>query len=173
MQVAPTPTPQSKPVTHASRLVAQDIAPLVAFERAPGILAAGPATIRHYSYRGPLCLNSLLDSSAGPGSGERGVPPTPRGADPITLEGNNQSMTLADAQQHRLLELLRKAGNQPIGFAELHADGISFPAAVVSELELNGYPTERVYDHGRLVGVRRLDSEPRDTPAARRRGWPH
>ena len=72
-------------------------------------------------------------------------------------------MTLADAQQHRLLELLRKAGNQPIGFAELHADGISFPAAVVSELELNGYPTERVYDHGRLVGVRLLDSEPRHT----------
>jgi len=60
-------------------------------------------------------------------------------------------MTLADAQQHRLLELLRKAGNQPIGFAELHADGISFPAIVVSELELNGYPTERVYDHGRLA----------------------
>jgi len=85
-------------------------------------------------------------------------------------------MTLADAQQHRLLELLRKAGNQPIGFAELHAGGISFPAVVVSELELNGYPTERVYDHGRLVGVRLLDSEPRDAPAARRqrrRGWPH
>ena len=53
-------------------------------------------------------------------------------------------MPLADAQQHRLLELLRTAGNQPIGFAELHAGGISFPAAVVSELELNGYPTERV-----------------------------
>jgi hypothetical protein len=42
---------------------------------------------------------------------ERGVPPTPRGAAPITLGGDNQSMTLADAQQHRLLELLRKAGN--------------------------------------------------------------
>jgi hypothetical protein len=39
-------------------------------------------------------------------------------------------MTLADAQQHRLLELLRKAGNQPIGFAELHAGGITFPAVV-------------------------------------------
>jgi hypothetical protein len=85
-------------------------------------------------------------------------------------------MTFADAQQHRLLELLRKAGSQPIGSAELHAGGISFPAAVVSELELNGYPTERVHDHGRLVGVRLLDSEPRDTPAARRRRrqpWPH
>jgi hypothetical protein len=84
-------------------------------------------------------------------------------------------MTLADAQQHRLLELLRKAGSQPIGFAELRAGGISFPAAVVSELELNGYLTERVYDHGRLVGVRLLDSEPRAAPAARRRRrrpWP-
>ena len=85
-------------------------------------------------------------------------------------------MTFADAQQHRLLELLRKAGSQPIGSAELHAGGISFPAAVVSELELNGYLIERVSDHGRLVGVRLLDSEPRDTPAARRRRrrpWPH
>ena len=91
-------------------------------------------------------------------------------------EDDNPSTTLADAQQHRLLELLRKAASQPIGFADLHASGISFPAAVVSELELNGYPTERVYDHGRLVGVRLLDSEPRDKPAARprrRRGWPH
>jgi len=96
-----------------------------------------------------------------------------RGAAPITLEGDNQSTTLADAQQHRLLELLRKAGNQPIGFAELHAGGISFPAAVVSELELNGYPTERVYDHGRLVGVRLLQPEPRDTPAAHRQRRSH
>ena len=63
VQVAPTPTPQSKPVTHASRLVAQDIAPLVAFGLGPGILAAGPVTYRHYSYRCRLCksdLNSLL-----------------------------------------------------------------------------------------------------------------
>ena len=48
-------------------------------------------------------------------------------------------MTLADAQQQRLLERLRQAGDQPVAFAELHADGIAFPAAVVSELELNGY----------------------------------
>jgi len=82
-------------------------------------------------------------------------------------------MTPADVQQQRLLERLREAGDQPVAFAELHAGGIDFPAAVVSELELNGYPTERVYDHGRLVGVRLLDSEPRDTPAARQRGWPH
>jgi hypothetical protein len=44
-------------------------------------------------------------------------------------------MTLADVQQQRLLERLREAGDQPVAFAELHAGGIAFPAAVVSELE--------------------------------------
>jgi hypothetical protein len=85
-------------------------------------------------------------------------------------------MMPADAQQHRLLELLREAGEEPVAFADLHAGGISFPAAVVSELELNGYLIDRVHNHGRLVGVRLLDSQPRETPAAhrrRRRPWPH
>jgi hypothetical protein len=78
-------------------------------------------------------------------------------------------MTLADTQQQRLLERLRLAGEQPVGFAELHAGGIDFPAAVVSELELNGYPIERVYDHGRMVGVRLFGPEPPEAPAERRR----
>jgi hypothetical protein len=83
-------------------------------------------------------------------------------------------MTPADAQQQRLLEQLRQAGDQPVAFAELHAAGIAFPAAVISELELNGYVIERVYDHGRLAGVRLRHPEPRDTLAApRRRHWPH
>jgi hypothetical protein len=84
-------------------------------------------------------------------------------------------MALADAQQQRLLELLREAGEEPVAFAELHTNGVSFPAAVISELELNGYSIERVYEHGRLVGVRLSDSEPRDMPAAHRgrRPWPH
>ncbi len=85
-------------------------------------------------------------------------------------------MMLADAQQQRLLERLRQAGEQPVAFAELHAGGINFPAAVVSELELNGYAIERVYDHGRLVGVRLLGPEPPEAPAAqrrRRRPWQH
>jgi hypothetical protein len=71
-------------------------------------------------------------------------------------------MTPADAQQQRLLERLRDAGDQPVAFAEQHASGIAFPAAVVSELELNGYAIERVYDHGRTVGVRLLQPEPPD-----------
>jgi hypothetical protein len=85
-------------------------------------------------------------------------------------------MALADAQQQRLLELLREAAEERTPFAALHVGGISFPAAVISELELNGYPIERVYDHRRLVGVRLLDSEPGDPPAAhrrRRRPWRH
>jgi hypothetical protein len=85
-------------------------------------------------------------------------------------------MTLADAQQERLLERLRQAGDQPVAFAELHTTGIDFPAAVVSELELNGYVIERVHDHGRLVGVRLRDPDPRDRPPARRRRrrpWSH
>ena len=107
---------------------------------------------------------------------ERCVLPKPRGAAPIPLEGDNPSMAFADAQQHRLLELLREAGEEPVGFAELRAGGISFPAAVVSEVGLNGYVIERVYDHERLVGVRLLDSERPDTPAGhlwRWRPWPH
>jgi hypothetical protein len=33
----------------------------------------------------------------------------------------------------------------------------------VGELEMHGYAIERVYDQGRLVGVRLLHPEPRDT----------
>jgi hypothetical protein len=94
-------------------------------------------------------------------------------APPIPLEGDNPSITLADAQQQ--LKRLREAGDQPVSFAELHASGIDFPAAVVSELELDGYAIERVHDHRRLVGVRLLDPErdTPDTPAVRRRRRPH
>jgi hypothetical protein len=52
------PAPQSKPVTPASRLVAQE-APLVASGLGLRILAAGPAPVRLYSYRGRLCEPGL------------------------------------------------------------------------------------------------------------------
>jgi hypothetical protein len=81
-------------------------------------------------------------------------------------------MTLADAQQQRLLERLRQAGDQPVAFAVLRAAGIDFPAAVVCELELSGYAIERVYDHGRLVGVRLRKPQTPDTPAVGRRRPP-
>jgi hypothetical protein len=86
-----------------------------------------------------------------------------------SLEGDNPSMTLADIQQQRLLERLRAAGDQPVAFAELHAGGIDFPAAVVSELQLNGHVIERVYDHRQRIGVRLLSPELPNTPAAPRR----
>ena len=83
-----------------------------------------------------------------------------------------QSMTLNDTQQQRLLERLCRAGDQPVAFAELHASGIDFPATVVSELQLNGYAIDRVYDCRRLVGVRLLKPEPPYRPAVhRRRLW--
>ena len=78
-------------------------------------------------------------------------------------------MTLADTQQQRMLEQLHRAGDQPVAFAELRASGIDFPAAVVSELQLNGYAIDRVYERGRLVGVRLLKPEPREIPAGQRR----
>jgi hypothetical protein len=66
-------------------------------------------------------------------------------------------MTPPDAQQEQLLEQLRQAGDEAVPFAELRAAGITFPAAVVSELELNGYVIRRGYEHGGLVGVRLLE----------------
>ncbi len=88
-------------------------------------------------------------------------------------------MTLGDVQQQRLLQRLRQAGEQPVTFVELHAAGVDFPAAVISELELNGFVIERVHEHGQPVRVRLLYPEPRDafnTPATRRwrrPPWPH
>jgi hypothetical protein len=67
---------------------------------------------------------------------------------------------LADTQQQRLLQRLRQAGKQPVALAELHACGIDFPAAVVSELGRHDYAIERVYNHGRLIGVRLLGPLP-------------
>jgi hypothetical protein len=84
-----------------------------------------------------------------------------------------RTMTLVDSQQQRMLERLSRAGVQPVALTELRAGGIDFPATVVSQLELNGYAIERVYDHGRLAGVRLLDPQPPDEPAPRRRyRWP-
>ena len=84
-----------------------------------------------------------------------------------------RSIMLADSQQQQMLERLRRAGDQPVALAELRARGIDFPATVVSELELNGHTIERVYDDGRLVGVRLLEPQPPAKSAAHRRHrWP-
>jgi hypothetical protein len=74
-------------------------------------------------------------------------------------------MTLAEAQQHRLLELLlHEAGEEPVGFTRLHC-GISLPAAGISELALTDTNRARL-DHGHLGGVRCSIQAPWDAPAA-------
>jgi len=78
-------------------------------------------------------------------------------------------MALAETQQLRMLERLRSAGNQPVTLDQLRAGGIDFPAVVIGELELNGYVIERVYEHGRQIGVRLLEAEAPDPPVSRRR----
>jgi len=71
------PAPQSKPVTHVSRLVAL-VAPSVASGLGLSILAAGPARDSHYSYRERLCaqppkaiVRELSDASTGHSSDAR------------------------------------------------------------------------------------------------------
>ncbi len=78
-----------------------------------------------------------------------------------------------DTQQQRLLAELQRAGDQPVAFSELRAAGVSFPAAVISEVALDGYPVERVYQDGRLLGVRLLNPErvDRSSLRPRRRSW--
>jgi len=85
---------------------------------------------------------------------------------PEQNEVTSSSMLLADSQQLRLLERLRAAGKQPMTIGELRGGGIDFPAVVISELQLHGYAIERVYKHGRLIGVRLLGTEAPDPPSA-------
>jgi hypothetical protein len=60
-------------------------------------------------------------------------------------------VTLVETQHRLALEQLRDAGQQPLSLAALRAAGLDAPAAVISELELNGHAIERVYEHGRLA----------------------
>jgi hypothetical protein len=77
-------------------------------------------------------------------------------------------MALAETQQLRMLERLRSPGQQPVTLDQLRAAGIDFPAVVIGELELNGYVIERVYEHGRQIAVRLLETAAPDPPASRR-----
>jgi hypothetical protein len=78
-------------------------------------------------------------------------------------------MALTETRQLRMLEQLRHTGKQPATLDQLRAGGIDFPAVVIGELELNGNVIERVYEHGRLTGVRLLETEAADPPTTRRR----
>jgi hypothetical protein len=80
-------------------------------------------------------------------------------------------VTLVETQHRLALEQLRRAGEQPVSLAALRTAGLDSPAAVISELELNGYAIERVCEHGRLVGLRLIEPEDADTGATGRRRW--
>jgi Helix-turn-helix domain len=61
--------------------------------------------------------------------------------------------------QHRLaLEQLRRAGEQPVSLAALRAAGLDSPAAVISELELNGHVIETRYRKTQIKERQREDS---------------
>ena len=81
-------------------------------------------------------------------------------------------MTLVETQHRLALEQLRRAGEQPVSLAALRAAGLDAPAAVISELELSGHVIERVYEHGRLVGLRLIEPEDAspDSRSRRRKG---
>jgi biotin operon repressor len=80
-------------------------------------------------------------------------------------------MTLVESQHRLALERLRSAGQEPVSLAALRAAGLDFPAAVISELELNGYAIERVHEDGRLVGVRLVEREDPGAAVRRRHWW--
>lgn len=84
-------------------------------------------------------------------------------------------MTIADSQQQRLLDQLRQTEGRQIAFAELRAGGVTYPAVVAAELELNGYHIERGRDRERLTGIRLRSPEPTqasDQIPRHRRMWP-
>ena len=80
-------------------------------------------------------------------------------------------MAPIETQQLRMLEQLRQAGTQPVTLDQLRAGGIDFPAVVIGELELNGYVIERVYEQGKLLGVRLLEPEAPAPTTRRRHRW--
>jgi hypothetical protein len=78
---------------------------------------------------------------------------------------------IAQRRQEAVLRALREAGDRPISLVELRERGIPNPASVIYELELAGFPIDRVHHRGRLLGVRMLErgDEPPPAPAKRRR----
>jgi biotin operon repressor len=76
---------------------------------------------------------------------------------------------LARQRQEALLRVLRDAGDRPVGIPELREQGIANPAATIYELEIAGYEIDRVYRHGRLVGVRLGARDAPHAPGPRRR----
>jgi pimeloyl-ACP methyl ester carboxylesterase len=82
------------------------------------------------------------------------------------------NLAVDDTQQRLVIEALRAGGGRPVSFSQLHAAGVSFPATVIGELELDGWAIERVVEQERLVGVRLGEPERPDRLSSRpRRRW--
>jgi hypothetical protein len=86
-------------------------------------------------------------------------------------EAKAWSMALPETQQLRMLERLRHASERPVTLGELRDGGIHFPAVVIGELELDGYAIERVYEHGKLIGARLLETNASKPPSRRPHRW--
>lgn len=72
--------------------------------------------------------------------------------------GHGAPLETLEQQQALVLDVLSRAGDAPVSYAELRQAGVEFPASVVSELELAGVPIERCHEHAagsrRVLGVR-------------------
>jgi hypothetical protein len=79
------------------------------------------------------------------------------------------SRDTAARRQDAVLRALRDAGDRPVSLIELRERGIANPGSVIYELELAGYPIDRVHRHGQLVGVRLGAREEPRAEARRRR----
>ena len=82
-----------------------------------------------------------------------------------------------EQRQQRLLELLLEAGDRPLSLQALEAAGVASPATVIYELELAGYPIERVEERlptggRRLTGFRLAETERARLSPAAQQAWP-
>lgn len=59
-----------------------------------------------------------------------------------------------DSDRALLLDLLGTAEDDPLTIADLRERGVRMPGQALYELELDGYPVERVHDRGRTRGCR-------------------
>lgn len=99
-------------------------------------------------------------------------PPFPPAPGPRRQARRSHDQAGLDQQQTILLETLRRADGGAVSYEELRDAGIEYPASVVSELELSGWPLERSFGDpsrgSRRLGVRLdpRDDNP-DDPATR------
>ena len=103
-----------------------------------------------------------------------GVSPGTRLGAVSAADPDGQAMAL-DHQQVLLLDVLRRAGGEPVSYEELRDAGVEYPASVVSELELAGLPVDRCSEGSsaacRLRGARpdqRRDELPDGEPGGHR-----